>query len=81
MDTLTHEHFLPLPKILKMTTREISWRMNSISKRLKEDFILNAKIHGCEIKGEKSQTSPRTELTEEQQAIIDARLKKRMRNG
>lgn len=81
MDVLTHEHNLSLSEILQLTTREISWRMKSISKRLREEAIFYAQIHGRAMKKTFGASAPKSTLSDEKRRKLDDYLTKQVRNG
>lgn len=65
-------------EILKITMKEVSWRLEAIAERRSGDNEFNAAIHGVKLKGGGQKA---VKLSNEQQEKIDKAIKARMKNG
>ena len=69
-----------------MTAREVVMCTKKISERLRDEFMLTAKIHGCEIKGQEDSaikvgfTKEQEEQAEKAALEIEENFRKRREN-
>jgi len=76
-DLLSAEYGWETEYIFSRTMKEISWRIESISKRQNIDMRFNAQIHGVKMKDR-----PKiNELSEDKQKKLDKIIQARIKNG
>ena len=81
-DLISSEYGWDTDKILTMTMRELSWRVEAIRERQSSDFKLDAQLHGHKVESENEKHVERTEkLSDEGQAAIDAAFQERLKGN
>jgi hypothetical protein len=72
----SHEYGWKTEDVLRLTMKEVSWRLDAITQRKKSDLQLQAKLHGLEYKNS-APAQEKVEIDDNAKNVFDKLLKEK----